>query len=182
MARSAKLVAKIFTSFISKLGQCCRDDAGRDAERRSTPKRMEVWCAQIKFAFRVDVPGVYGMPDSSGAMFPTQCRACKSARTQVRIDGFVDTHLCRHLRYCGCRFKSELPAVRSFKLWNSTSSTRSLPSTLGVANSRYSLSLSLSLLHHILSASPTVSSPLVRQRFLFLPAHILHSDLVFFPL
>lgn len=56
----------------------------------------------------------------------------------------------------------------------------SLPSTLGVANSRYSLSLSLSLLHHILSASPTVSSSLVRQHFLFLPAHILHSDLVFF--
>jgi len=45
------------------------------------------------------------------------------------------------------RVATELSAMRSFKLRNSTSSTRSPPPTLSVANSRYSLSLSLSLFH-----------------------------------
>lgn len=106
--RAAKLVAKIFTPFISKLGQCCRDDgdAGRDAGRRAGSPQSE-W----KFDAR-------RLNSHSGSMyrvctacrippvFPTQRRACKSARTQVRIDGFVDTHLCRHLRYCGCHAAS----------------------------------------------------------------------------
>ena len=120
-------------------------------------------------------------------VFPYPAAVC--SRTLCASTDRRYTHLCRHLRYRGCLESgaAELPAVRSFKLRNSTSSSHSPPPTLDVANSRYSPSLFLSstLFHHIFSASPspTVSPPaLVRQRFLFLPAHILHSDLVlFFP-
>jgi len=154
-----------------------RRRAWRWAPRRSTPKRMEVWCAQIKFAFRVDVPGVYGMPDSSGVPDSAPCLqkcAHTSAHRRVRRYALVQTPaLLRMPLQERATEVLQTPKLYFFHPF-------SLPSTLGVANSRYSLSLSLSLLHHILSASPTVSSSLVRQHFLFLPAHILHSDLVFF--
>lgn len=128
------------------------------------------------------MPDSPGVPTRRGAVVLANARAHKCASTDRRYALMQTPALLRmpQERTTGATRR----VVRSFKLRNSTSSARSLPPTLSVANSRYSLSLSLSHLRSsIISFLLRLHLPsrLVQQRFLFLPAHILHSDLVFFP-
>lgn len=177
--RSVKLVAKIFTPFILKLGQRRCRDAG-DAGRRSSQKRMEVWCTQIKFAFRVDVPGVYGMPDSSGV--PTRAR---NTRTHTHTSASTDRRYALMQAPALLRMLQdwEQPSYLSWSPSNSETlllpSVLSLPPTLNVVNSRYSLFLfhffllHLSSLHHLFGNAsyffPLAYCILISHFFFFYP-------------
>lgn len=173
--------AKIFTPFISKLGW--RRRRRRCQDGRSTPKRMEVWCAQIKFAFQVDVPGVYRVPDST--------RAHKRALTQVPSiythGRIIDTHLCRHVRFCrylNGRWTTHREVLQTPKLSFVLPVSLS-PFAFYKANSRWSLLVSLFLslsffLPTFSARAPAISTAFSTTRSPFLPVHILHFDLPFF--
>lgn len=117
------------------------------------------------------MPDSSGVPTRRGAVVLANARAHKCASTDRRYALMQTPALLRmpQERTTGATRR----VVRSFKLRNSTSSTRSHPPTLSVANSRYSLSLSLSLL------DSSIISFLLR---LHLPSRSFSNASYFFPL
>lgn len=170
--RCAKLVAKIFTPFISKLGQRCREARRRRAPRAGPPQ------SEWKFDAR-------RLNSHSGSMYRV-CTVCQIPRpgpltppppvcSQTRARARVHKCATTDRRYALMQTPAQLrmPQERAAELTRRHRKVLQTPKlyfflsrflllpTFSMANSRYfpslSPSFSLSLFHRIFSAPPTVS-------------------------